>query len=215
MTTFNKLMKDIDFTELQRQEIKKSPFGVLILAMADANLSDKYVMKSDRDALKIVSQYEGREGRFKLGGQSLRITTQEIELIFAIKSGPQRIHLNPKPRKPNTTFANEISATGKNIITIQSLKDCFQRAVKETSEEYAKVVAQVLTLHLLATLFVPTTASRLSWSYVPYVEDLESSTSYAWSAHFTEELIHQLDINHSTPKTTGGCIIGLLVNPQP
>ncbi|XP_058190088.1 uncharacterized protein LOC131307551 [Rhododendron vialii] len=45
-----------------------------------------------------------------------------------------------------------------------------------------------------------------------YVEELEKSTSYAWSTFFMEELIKQLNTNFKskTPQKTGGCITGLL-----
>lgn len=213
MVSFVKLLKNIKFTETQKKEIKKSPFSSLILAIADAQWDDAYFKKSDHDALKLVEQYEGHEGqrgRFKLGAKLVKITAREFGLIFGIKSGPIRIELSTKPRMPEIPFAYEISV--KRIMTNISLREFFNTKVMAgESEEDAKDVARVLTLYLISTVFLPSTASRISWSYFPFIEDLEKCSSYAWSTFFTEELIKQLNTNFTTPTVAGGCIVGLLV----
>ncbi|KAG5537073.1 hypothetical protein RHGRI_024499 [Rhododendron griersonianum] len=210
MVSFVKLLKNIKFTEIQKKEIKKSPFSSLILAIADAQWDDAYFKKSDHDALKLVEQYEGQRGRFKLGAKLVKITAREFGLIFGIKSGPIRIELSTKPRMPEIPFAYEISV--KRIMTNISLREFFNTKVMAgESEEDAKDVARVLTLYLISTVFLPSTASRISWSYFPFIEDLEKCSSYAWSTFFTEELIKQLNTNFTTPTVAGGCIVGLLV----
>lgn len=210
MVSFVKLLKNIKFTETQKKQIKKSPFSTLILAVADAQWDDSYFKKSDHDALKLVQQYEGQRGRFKLGPKLVKITTREFGLIFGIKSGPNRIELSTKPRMPEIPFAYEISVN--RIMTNISLREFFNTKVMAgESEEHAKDVARVLTLYLISTVFLPSTASRISWSFFPFIEDLEKCSSYAWSTFFTEELIKQLNTNSTTPTVAGGCIVGLLV----
>lgn len=140
----------------------------------------------------------------------MKITAREFGLIFGIKSGPIRIELSTKPRMPEIPFAYEISV--KRIMTNISLREFFNTKVMAgESEEDAKDVARVLTLYLISTVFLPSTASRISWSYFPFIEDLEKCSSYAWSTFFTEELIKQLNTNFTTPTVAGGCIVGLLV----
>ncbi|KAG5548692.1 hypothetical protein RHGRI_014143 [Rhododendron griersonianum] len=170
---------------------------------------DSYFKKSDHDALKLVEQYEGQRGRFKLGAKLVKITAREFGIIFGIKSGPNRIELSTKPRMPEIPFAYEISV--KRIMTNISLREFFNTKVMAgESEEDAKDVARVLTLYLISTVFLPSIASRISWSYFPFIEDLEKCSSYAWSTFFTEELIKQLNTNVTTPTVVGGCIVGLL-----
>lgn len=65
---------------------------------------------------------------------------------------------------------------------------------------------------VLATIFVPLSQPKLSWAYCPFIEDLNTSTTYAWSTFITEHLVKELDTKHTNPTTVGGCVLGLLVN---
>lgn len=100
-------------------------------------------------------------------------------------------------------------------MTNTSLKECFQIAVKKKDEESANDVARVLTLYLISTVFLPSTASRVSWNLIEFIEDLDKISSYDWATFFTDELIRQLNDNIETPASTGGCITGLLVKFYP
>ncbi|KAH7860419.1 hypothetical protein Vadar_013190 [Vaccinium darrowii] len=203
-----KLVRGIEFSKLQKEEIRKSPFGNLLLCVIEKMMDESYVKKSDFETLKLVSRYQGHGGRFKLGNKTVKITEKEMTLIFGLQSDPNRIRLSPKPKKPNKKFADRICAKTDRIINIGSLRDCFEKVVKKNTPQDAKDVARVLTLYLLATVFCPHTTSRLNWNYLEFVEDLEASTSYAWSTYITEYLINELDTKE--PKNVGGCVVGLL-----
>lgn len=96
-------------------------------------------------------------------------------------------------------------------ITTKNLKVYFDQALNKKNKESAKDVARLLTLFLIATLFCPLTLPYVSWSYLPYVEDLEESQTYAWSTFITDYLINELDTKCNKPETVGGCIMGLMV----
>ncbi|KAH7841893.1 hypothetical protein Vadar_010873 [Vaccinium darrowii] len=200
--------RGIEFSKLHKEEIRKSPFGNLLLCVIEKMMDESYVKKSDFETLKLVSRYQGHGGRFKLGSKTVKITEKEMTLIFGLQSGPNRIRLAPKPKKPNTKFADRICTKTDRIVTIGSLRECFEKVVKKNRPQDAKDVARVLTLYLLATVFCLHTTSRLNWNYLEFVEDLEASTSYAWSTYTTEYLIKELDTKE--PKNVGGCVVGLL-----
>ncbi|XP_058192239.1 uncharacterized protein LOC131309651 [Rhododendron vialii] len=208
--SFVKLLKDIKFTTLQKEKIRKTPFANLIFALVDESLTEAYLRKSDLHALSLIRRYEGSGGRFNLGTKSVKITAQEFALVFGIPYGPNRIKPTTKPRMPETRFANEICVRGGRIMTNSSLKEYFQKAVKKKDEESANDVARVLTLYLISTVFLPSTASRVSWNLIEFIEDLDRISSYDWATFFTDELIRQLNDNMETPASTGGCISGLL-----
>ena len=69
-----KLLDGIKFTKLQKQEINKTPFSELLLAITEEDLDEAFAKKSDIDALQLVRQYEPWGSRFKLGDQSVKIT---------------------------------------------------------------------------------------------------------------------------------------------
>ncbi|KAH7834766.1 hypothetical protein Vadar_019530 [Vaccinium darrowii] len=172
-------------------------------------MDESYVKKSDFETLKLVNQYKGHGGRFKLGSKTVKITEKKMTLIFGKQSGSNRIRLAPKSKKPDTRFADRICSKFGRIVTISSMRDYFNKAVKKNRPEDAKDVARLLTLYLLAMIFCSLTTSTLNWNYLQFAEDLETSTSYAWSTYITEYLIKELD--NKEPKNVGRCVVGLLV----
>ncbi|KAG5561875.1 hypothetical protein RHGRI_004796 [Rhododendron griersonianum] len=193
--SFVKLLKDIKFTTLQKEKIRKTPFANLIFVVVDESLTEAYLRKSDLHALSLIRRYEGSGGRFNLGTKSVKITAQEFALVFGIPYGPNRIKPTTKPRMPETRFAYKVCVQGGRVMTNSSLKEYFQIAVKKKDEESANDAARVLTLYL--------------------IEDLDKISSYDWATFFTDELIRQLNDNIETPASTGGCITGLLVKFLP
>ncbi|KAG5555864.1 hypothetical protein RHGRI_006498 [Rhododendron griersonianum] len=217
LNTVVKLLQTIpngEFTTRQIQEIKKTPFADIVFGIVEAKLDEAYVRKSDPDVLKLVKQYEGTGGSFKLGANSVKITAKELTTIFGIKSGTTRIVINPTPRVPKTDFADRLcpGPKGQRILTTPILRDFFDKAVKGTTLNDAKDLARVLYLSLIGTLFVPNTQARMSWAYLDFIEPLENSTSYNWSSFITEEVIHELNLRGSSnPAKVGGCVMGLMV----
>ncbi|KAI8550984.1 hypothetical protein RHMOL_Rhmol06G0149300 [Rhododendron molle] len=174
LNTVVKLIRSIptgQFTPLQVQEIKKTPFAEFLLGIVEANLDEAYVRKSDPDVLKLVKQYEGTGGRFKLGGKSVKLTAKEVTLIFGIQSGPTRIVLNPTPRVPKLDFADRLclEPKGQRILTIPLLREFFAKTVEGTSLQDAKDLVRVLCLLLIGTLFFTSTQARMSWGYLEFV----------------------------------------------
>ncbi|KAI8571340.1 hypothetical protein RHMOL_Rhmol01G0112300 [Rhododendron molle] len=185
-----------------------------MLGIVEANLDEAYVRKSDPDVLKLVKQYEGTGGRFKLGGKSVKLTAKEVTLIFGIQFGPTRIVLNPTPRVPKSDFADRLcpGPKGQRILTIPLLREFFAKTVEGTSLQDAKDLARVLCLLLIGTLFFASTQARVSWGYLEFVESLDNSTSYDWVTFITEYVIQELNKRASSkPTKVGGCIMGLMV----
>ncbi|XP_058181215.1 uncharacterized protein LOC131299648 [Rhododendron vialii] len=216
LNTVVKLIRSIptgEFTPLQIQEINKTPFAKILLGIVEAKMDEAYVRKSDTDVLKLVKQYEGTSGRFKLGGKSVKITAKEVTLIFGIQSGPKRIVLNPTPRVPKSDFADRLcpGPKGQRILTIPLLREFFTKAVKGTTLQDANDLARVLCLLLIGTLFFANTQARVSWGYLEFVEYLDNSTSYDWATFITEDVIQELNKRASLkPTKVGGCVMGLM-----
>ncbi|KAH7867469.1 hypothetical protein Vadar_033914 [Vaccinium darrowii] len=199
--------------EEEVQEVNVKEGGVQyrsnLVSLVKLMMDESYVKNSDFETLKLVSRYQGHGGRFKLGSKTVKITEKEMNTIFGLQSDPNRIRLAPKSKKPNSKLADRICAKTGRIVTIGSLRECFEKVVKKNRPQNAKDVARVLTLYLLAMVFCPHTTSRLNWNYLEFVEDLKASTSYAWSMYITEYLIKEL--NTKEPKNVGECVVGLLV----
>ncbi|XP_058219863.1 uncharacterized protein LOC131330335 [Rhododendron vialii] len=93
---------------------------------------------------------------------------------------------------------------------VSRMKIFLRKAFTEDSTESAQDIARVLMMLVLATIFVPLSQPKLSWAYCPFIEDLNTSTMYAWSTFIIEHLVKELDTKHTNPTTVGGCVLGLL-----
>ncbi|KAG5539927.1 hypothetical protein RHGRI_020224 [Rhododendron griersonianum] len=203
-----RLLKRRKFTPLQVREIKKTPFANLLFAMTKPEINELFVRKSDEITLKLVEKYKG-EGYFDLGGKLVKISVKDLTLIFGIKSGPTKIHLQGSPRRPISDFLDKVFKKEKEML-VSRMKIFLREAFTERSIDSAQDVARVLMMLVLATIFVPLSQPKLSWAYCPFIEDLNTSTTYAWSTFITEHLVKELDTKHTNPTTVGGCVLGLL-----
>ncbi len=205
-----KLVKSKKFTDEHKQEIRKSPFGHLLLTIIEKQPAETYMRKNDNDALKLIQKYDRKTEGFLLGNKSVRPAPNDMTLIFGICSGDTRINLVKNHEKPKTDFVARVFSKETGIVK-KNLDEHIEKALEGNDETDHKDVARLLTLLLLATLFFPTTSNTLSWCYVPFVEDLEKSQSYAWSTLINEFLLQELYNKCDQPKSVGGCIIGMLV----
>ncbi|KAG5551868.1 hypothetical protein RHGRI_010092 [Rhododendron griersonianum] len=203
-----RLLKHRKFTPLQVREIKKTPFANLLFAMTKSEINELFVRKSDEITLKLVEKYKG-EGYLDLGGKLVKISVKDLTLIFGIKSGPTKIHLQGNLRRPISDFLDRFFKKEKEML-VSRMKIFLRKAFTERSIESAQDVARVLMMLVLATIFVPLSQPKLIWAYCPFIEDLNISTTYAWSTFITEHLVKELDTKHTNPTTVGGCVLGLL-----
>ncbi|KAF7124075.1 hypothetical protein RHSIM_Rhsim12G0083700 [Rhododendron simsii] len=110
-----------EFTPLQIQEIKKTPFAELVLEIVEAKLDEAYD----------YSKSNTKGSKFRIRGSTLPWS--------------QRLK------------------KGQRILAIPLLRDFFAEAVKGTTLEDAKDVAQVLCLLLIGMLFFTNTQVKRSY----------------------------------------------------
>ncbi|KAG5547762.1 hypothetical protein RHGRI_013449 [Rhododendron griersonianum] len=123
-------MKGKTFTDLHKEEIAKSPFGHLLLAIIEDKQDVSWAKKNDLDALKVVQRYQSSEGAFFLGNKFVRPTDNDIKLIFGIACGTRRILL-VNNRKPKTSLICEMSVPQRQNNNDKKFEDL------EESQTYA------------------------------------------------------------------------------
>ncbi|KAI8535222.1 hypothetical protein RHMOL_Rhmol10G0157100 [Rhododendron molle] len=155
--------------------------------MTKPKMNELFVRKSDEITLKLVEKYKGK-GYFDLGGKLVKISVKDLTHIFGIKSGPIKIHLQGNPRRPISDFLDRVFKKEKEML-VSRMKIFLRKVFTKHSSESAQDITRVLMLLVLATIFVPLSQPKLSWAYCPFVEDLNTSTTYAWSTFITEHLV--------------------------
>ncbi|KAH7866591.1 hypothetical protein Vadar_022384 [Vaccinium darrowii] len=211
------LLHDVTFTQGQINEIQKSPFAAMLLTITQQNLAKQFVKKYDNDILSVVQRYRMDEGKFYMGTKLVALT-HEIALIFGIICGNTKIRALNLNKKPDSPFVNR-NFEDTSVMSYATMRERIKDLIKITSkgkkkkgveDESTKDLARLLTLYVLGTVFFKTTGPSFNWSYVPFVENWEECTTYAWSIHLTDHLTNELDTKRKTPWTVGGCTVALL-----
>ncbi|KAI8569416.1 hypothetical protein RHMOL_Rhmol02G0277300 [Rhododendron molle] len=215
------LLHDVKFSQVQSEQIQKSPFANMLFAITEGSIDEQMVKKSDLILVKLIETYKRGQAKFLLAGKDIALTDLELGVIFGITSGPVKIHIKTHGRRPDTEFANRVFA-GASTMHLPTMREIIEHILKppvkkkqkkdqkEVSEtEAAKDLARLLTLYTIGTLFFPTTGPNLNWSYLKLIEDLENSANYNWSEFITNYLVNEL--NSKNPTIVGGCTTALLV----
>ncbi|KAH7849701.1 hypothetical protein Vadar_021713 [Vaccinium darrowii] len=212
------VLHDVTFTQGQIVEIQKSPFAAMLITITQQNLPEQFVKKYDNDILSVIQRYRMDEGKFYMGTKLEALTHEEIALIFGIISGNTKIRALNLNKKPDSPFVNR-NFEGTSVMSYATMRERITDLIKITSkgkkkkgveDESTKDLARLLTLYVLGTVFFKTTGPNFNWSYVPFVENWEECTTFAWSIHLTDHLNNELDTKRRTPWTVGGCTVALL-----
>ncbi|KAH7855806.1 hypothetical protein Vadar_029169 [Vaccinium darrowii] len=182
------------------------------------NLAEQFVKKYDNDILSVIQHYRMGEGKFYMGTKLVALTHEEIALIFGIVSGNTKIRVLNLNKKPDSPFVNR-NFEDTSVMSYATMRERITDLIKITSkgkkkkgveDESTKDLARLLTLYVLGTVFFKTTGPNFNWSYIPFVENWEECTTYAWSIHLTDHLTNELDTKRRIPWTVGGCTVALL-----
>ncbi|KAI8573252.1 hypothetical protein RHMOL_Rhmol01G0263900 [Rhododendron molle] len=169
-------IKYIPMIELRKPHIellKETPFWLLINILKEKALKLEEFRKVDFSVEMILKQYRGN-GQFLIGKQLVELRVSDIQLIFGIRSGKEKVsglycssNKVKFARRKNLQRLDQQAI--KNMITEQLLKSNKKTDVED--------VARLLCLFLCATLFF-TTSATLSWVYVKHMDDWNKMKNY-------------------------------------
>ncbi|KAI8028619.1 hypothetical protein LOK49_LG02G01088 [Camellia lanceoleosa] len=91
-------------------QLKRTPFWVMIEAIHINKLNHNEFRKCDELICKIIRAYNQRDNAFSIGGSMVKLGSSDIRLIFGLQSGKRRIDLSPGQR-PVSNFIQLESET--------------------------------------------------------------------------------------------------------
>lgn len=226
LITICKVMNSIKLTDCMIDQLKRTPFWLLIDSIHQKVLHHKLCKKSIPFMDKLLSSYNKDSHKFSIRNTEVQITDMDMRLIFGIRDGPNVIEDPPKGKAAvvgesdfiTRTLRKGISIQRKNELTTRrisdGIEDALRRSVTKEAEkaEQAEDLARLMTLYLLDTLFLTRRSGSLSWHYVTYVEDVEQMCSYNWSSHICETLLKSMKDNADDHGKMSGCLMALPVS---
>ncbi|KAG5556758.1 hypothetical protein RHGRI_007129 [Rhododendron griersonianum] len=136
----------------------------------------------------ILKQYRGN-GQFLIGSKLVELRVSDIQLIFGIISGKEKIsglyYSRNKVKFARRKNLQRLDQQGiKSLITEQLLKSNTKRDIED--------VARLLCLFF-------TSSATLSWVYVKHMDDWNKMKNYDWGTAIKDMLIRSIEKNISDP----------------
>ncbi|KAK9904524.1 hypothetical protein M0R45_000607 [Rubus argutus] len=88
----------------------------------------------------------------------------------------------------------------------QKIKNVAKLRGNEDERDFVRLVC----LYFCVTLFLCNSGNELGWNVVPYIEDIETMSQYAWAPLVTDHLLESIFHMNDRPESSCGCVIALL-----
>ena len=82
MVAFHTLLEEVKLRDEHIVLLKRTPFWNFFEAFIEKRI--KYLKKFDESSIRVIGQYNSKDGRFVIGTERLRIQPSDIQLIFGI-----------------------------------------------------------------------------------------------------------------------------------
>ncbi|KAK9923149.1 hypothetical protein M0R45_031581 [Rubus argutus] len=212
---FARVMTDelrADITEAKLDLFQKTPFGSLFKAYYNGALIEAACKKSDLDIVALLKCFDKEKKTFQVGAFSGIVTAEDISELFGLTITGEEINLNQKKRKgrEDSGFMTRqlcgVKRMSKAILQ-QKIKNVAKLRGNEDERDFVRLVC----LYFCVTLFLCNSGNVLGWNVVPYIEDIETMSQYAWAPLVTDHLLESIFHMNGRPESACGCVIALLV----
>ncbi|KAL6211389.1 hypothetical protein ACLB2K_016616 [Fragaria x ananassa] len=178
---------------LLREVLKKTSFWNLLY---DKGLMKKTTTKkSDKDVHIIVQCYDKSLKKFRFGKHLAEISVSDVHYILGLPiSG--LIVPNPKDgsRKPiDNPIVQRFFAEEKRIERAKIMSCINAELDNEESPERIENIAILMILHMFIMQLFASAGSKLGWSFVKCIVDMETMNKYNWAKSVRDYLLFCLN----------------------
>ncbi|KAF9603283.1 hypothetical protein IFM89_034616 [Coptis chinensis] len=186
-----------------------TPFANLISVFIENRVNVKTKIKANIDVWSVLKTYSGVYDGFSVGGKIVRFTPEDVALIFGLTLVGETVVLYPKNvGKSNLSEFMKTYFGGEDEIKLLGVKSEITSVVKKIGMEDDFV--RLMSLYLTMTIFFPN-LTRINWSFVPHIEDLNGMRRISWPKVIHVELMDQIRRKSDKLSTVSGCVVALLV----
>ncbi|KAK9288257.1 hypothetical protein L1049_016707 [Liquidambar formosana] len=208
LQAMTRLISELNLQERHVHELQRTPFWDFFRPFVQGKVKLKCVKKFDEDVVKILKTYTPTYKGFQISDELLSLRSSDFVLIFGIHTGAEDITLGVV-KKPNQQLVDWICA-GEKRLNPPAIERLLLQSLQKTGKEDSEDVARLLCLYAFVTVFFPTSGTQLSWSYVPYVENLDDMKKYNWPSAIKSYLEASIQKLHNTQNNVTSCVIAVL-----
>ena len=216
MLTFHTLLEEVKLRDEHIVLLKRTPFWNLFEAFIEKRI--KYLKKFDESSIRVIGQYNSRDGRFVIGTKRLRIQPSDIQLIFGILNGRRLIDTSYTSKQSSKRVSSPfIQRRFPDIPSLRTpiIKTAVKDAIIGRARDDVTDTVRLLCLYICGTLLFATRGDRVRWGFVNYIEDIDNMGQYDWCTAIIDELTTSMDKSRANPHKVTGCILALQVILKP
>ncbi|GMP80209.1 hypothetical protein CsSME_00035396 [Camellia sinensis var. sinensis] len=139
-----KLVSSAKLREAHMNELKRTPFWIMIEAIHVNNLNHNEFRKCDDLISKIIRIYDPRDNAFHIGGACVQFDSSDVRLIFGLQCRKKRLDLSPGQRPVSDFIQRRCRDTSQ--LTSKLVKSLFVEAIKGQTRQDEEDVAKLLAL---------------------------------------------------------------------
>ncbi|KAF9599056.1 hypothetical protein IFM89_033663 [Coptis chinensis] len=198
-----------DITKVHKKKMMDTPFANLFSVFIENRVNVKTTIKANIDVWSVLKTYSGVDDGFSVGGKIVRFTPEDVALIFGLPLVGETVVLYPKNvGKSNLSEFMKTYFGGDYEIKLLGVKSEITSVVKKIGMEDDFV--RLMSLYLTTTIFFPN-PTRINWSFVPHIEDLNGMRRISWPKVIHAELMDQIRRKSDKLSMVSGCVVAPLV----
>lgn len=212
-----KELKLLHYDEDQLREVKRTPFWLLFDAIyqSDSERLRSRCDKNERIVRKIIMCFNDSLDRFLIGGDEIKLTNLDVNLILGVSGGDKSIPIKVTgyilPKWVNRCFGRELAnEKGQFYMYKNLIYDKLKEALSMKNENSLLDVARLTHCYLLAVVLAPNQNSSISLQLTQYLENFDDICGYDWCTFIVKMLKSQIMSNRSLK--AGGCAMLLPVS---
>ncbi|KAF9610030.1 hypothetical protein IFM89_019670 [Coptis chinensis] len=179
-----------DITEVHKKKMMDTPFANLFSVFIENRVNVETTIKANIDVWSVLKTYSGVDDGFSVGGKIVRFTPEDVALIFGLPLVGETMVLYPKNvGKSNYLEFMKTYFGGDDEIKLLGVKSEITSVVKKIGMEDDFV--RLMSLYLTTTIFFPN-PTRINWSFVPHIEDLNGMRRISWPKSNPSELMDRI-----------------------
>ena len=161
--------------------MKKTPFWPVVESLLLPDFKSFWCRCYNKIVTHIVRVYSRKKNAFKIGDNYIKLRPIDVRLIFGIECGDKII--SPKnfiraKEKDNDFYKRRCATIGVKRLDYPSLCNMLEKATSGKTTTDIQDVARIITLIMLAKLFIPNQGYAIGWSYLRFIDDLDRLKSY-------------------------------------
>lgn len=193
--------------------INKTPFKNFFNMFLTNGIERQNIRKSASNLDQLITSFSIKEKAFKIGNKLLKITPEEVSLIFGMNLSGEDLFPIPTSNKATAMESfSEFLTTNFEENDIISQKTVTRRLKKMIEEENGNEdLVKLLLLLLIITFFFPNNQNYMQWGFLSKLLNLKKLNSISWPRAICENVMKNVQKYYANPRSTPGCTMVLLV----